>query len=238
MKTYRIHFIRHGLTKDNIDGVYSGRSDTPLCDEGKQQIIDMKQEYTYPEVSFVFSSPLKRCRETAELIYPDIKPIIMDELTEYDFGEFEGKTAAELHEKQPLFDRWLKGEPGVKPPFGESNEDFASRVCRNFCKIVDGIIKTGTTDIAIVTHGGVISTILANFGIPEASVSDWLTPSGCGYTALISHFLWMSGRKFEVTKEIPTITGEEAAGNYYDGWDYYPNDDDFDISEYLADFND
>lgn len=238
MKTYRIHFIRHGLTDDNIKGLYSGRNDTSLCQEGKQQLIEMKQELVYPEVGFVFSSPLKRCTETAEILYPGLKPIIMDDLTEYDFGEFEGKTAAELHEKQPLFDRWIKGEKGVKPPFGESGEDFASRVCSTFIKIVDGIIKTGTTDIAIVTHGGVISTILSNFGIPEAPAGNWLTPSGCGFTVLISHFLWMSGRKFEITKEIPINPAEEEGGKYYDGWDYYPNDDDFDISEYLADFND
>ena len=43
----------------------------------------------------------------------------------------------------------------------------------------------------------------------------------------------MSGRKVEVIKEIPESPEEERQGNYYDGWDYYPNDDDFDVSEYL-----
>lgn len=238
MKTYRIHLIRHAFTQDNITGVYTGRKDTPLSEEGKEQLKTMVSDFVYPEVDFVFSSPLSRCKETAEIIYPDKKSIIIDDLTEYDFGEFEGHTADVLHEKQPLFGRWLKGEKGVKPPFGESNEDFANRVCSCFCKIVDGIIKTGADDTAIITHGGVISTILANFGIPELPVTEWMTPSCCGYTILISHFLWMSGKKVEVTKEIPTNPNEETKGNYYDGWDYYPNDDDFDISEYLADFND
>ena len=45
----------------------------------------------------------------------------------------------------------------------------------------------------------------------------------------------MQGHKFEVIKEIPEISSEETKGNYYDGWDYYPNDDDFDVSEYLYD---
>jgi len=74
-----------------------------------------------------------------------------------------------------------------------------------------------------------------NFAIPEASATEWLTPSGCGYTLLASHFLWMSGRKLEAIKEIPDLPEEKKEGNYYDGWDYYPNDDDFDISEYLND---
>lgn len=235
MKTYRIHLIRHGVTKDNLDGVYCGITDTPLCDDGKEQLRQMKEEYNYPGAQFLFTSPLVRCKETAEILYPDLKPIVIDGLTEYNFGEFEGKTAEELQKKDKGFERWLKGEPGVRPPFGESNEDFANRVCSSFVKIVDGVIKTGTEDLIIVTHGGVISTILSNFGLPEASVSDWMTPPGCGYTIRISHFLWMQGHKFEVIKEIPEIASEETKGNYYDGWDYYPNDDDFDVSEYLYD---
>ena len=235
MKTYRIHLIRHGVTKDNIEGVYCGITDTPLCDDGKTQLQQMKEEYAYPGAQFLFTSPLVRCKETAEILYPELKPIVIDGLTEYNFGEFEGKTAEELQKKDKGFERWLRGEPGVRPPFGESNEDFANRVCSSFVKIVDGVIKTGTEDLIIVTHGGVISTILSNFGLPEASVSDWMTPPGCGYTIRVSHFLWMQGHKFEVIKEIPEISSEETKGNYYDGWDYYPNDDDFDVSEYLYD---
>ena len=235
MKTYKIHFIRHGITQDNIEGVYCGITDTPLCDDGKEQLMKMKEEYTYPQTQFIFTSPLTRCKETAEILYPDLKPIVIEDLTEYNFGEFEGKTAEELQKKQPNFEPWLKGVPGARPPFGESNEDFAKRVCNCFVKIVDGVIKTGTEDLVIVTHGGVISTILSNFGLPEASVSDWLTPPGCGFTVRVSHFLWMQGHKFEVINEIPEVSSQEAQGNYYDGWDYYPNDDDFDVSEYLYD---
>lgn len=233
MKTYRIHLIRHGLTQDNIDGVYSGRNETPLSEDGRNQLLSMKEEYKYPMVDFVFTSPLKRCTETAEILYPHLKPIVIDDLTEYNFGEFEGRTAQELHEKEPLFDRWLMGDENIKPPFGESNREFTNRICSAFVKIVDGVVKSGIDNIAIVTHGGVISTLLANFGLPEASMSEWMTPSGCGYTLLISHFLWMSGHKAEVMREIPEVPQDESEGNYYDGWDYYPNDDDFDISEYL-----
>lgn len=235
MKTYRIHLIRHGLTEDNLKGVYAGHTDTSLCEEGREQIIKMKEEYIYPQADFVFTSPLKRCTETAEIIYPGHKAIAVDGLTEYNFGEFEGQTAEVLHEKQPLFDPWLKGEKGIAPPFGESNEEFAKRVCESFVKIVDGILKSGSDNVAIITHGGVISTIMSNFALPEASASEWLTPQGCGYTLLASHFLWMQGHKLEAIKEIPEMPKDDSEGNYYDGWDYYPNDDDFDISEYLND---
>lgn len=233
MKNYKIHLIRHGLTQHNLDGVYSGRNDTPLCDEGRGQLLQMKEEYEYPHADFVFTSPLPRCKETAKLLYPDVNAIEIEGLTEYNFGEFEGQTAEYLHEKQPLFDRWLKGDEKIKPPFGESNEEFVNRICSCFVKIMDGIIKTGSDNVAIITHGGVISTLMANFAIPEGTVAEWLTPSGCGYTLYLSHFLWMSGHKLEAVKQIPSSPEEATQGNYYDGWDYYPDDDDFDISEYV-----
>ncbi|MCM1545379.1 MAG: histidine phosphatase family protein [Ruminococcus sp.] len=232
MKTYQLHIIRHGLTSGNLDGLYIGHTDVPLCSEGITQIEEMKREMIYPDSQFVFSSPLKRCIETARLIYPNAEPIIIKELIEYDFGEFEGKDAAELHEKQPLFDRWLAGEPGVKPPFGESNIEFSERICNCFAKIVDGILKTGTDNACIITHGGVIMTLLANFALPEAEAHEWMTPSGCGYTLRITPSIWMAGKKLEVIEEIP-MASEKDEGNYYDGWDYYPSDDDFDISEYI-----
>ncbi len=231
MRTYRLHLIRHGLTQGNLDGLYIGHTDMPLCSDGITQIEDMKREMNYPKVSVVFSSPLKRCTQTAHLIYPETEPIVINELIEYDFGEFEGRCAAELHEKQPLFDRWLAGEKDVKPPFGESNEDFSRRICECFVKIVDGILKTGTDDACIITHGGVIMTLLENFALPEAKAHEWITPSGCGYTLRITPSLWTSGKKLEAIEEIPTTSAQ--SGNYYDGWDYYPSDDDFDISQYI-----
>ncbi|MGN0446932.1 MAG: histidine phosphatase family protein [Acutalibacteraceae bacterium] len=232
MKTYKIHLIRHGLTEDNIKGVYSGRNTTPLSDEGRAQLVEMKEKYIYPEAEFIFTSPLERCKQTAEILYPEKKAVEVAGLTEYNFGAFEGYTAEELSKKFDMFGAWLVGKKDSKPPFGESNEEFTKRVCESFIKICDGIIKAGTDNVVIITHGGVIGTVLSHFALPEAPVTDWLTPSGCGYTLSLSHFLWMSGQKLEAVKQIPLDGSEEQEGNYYDGWDYYPEDD-FDISEYI-----
>ena len=234
MKTLRLHLLRHGLTQGNLDGLYIGHTDVPLCEQGREQLLQMKQTYVYPTCKFIISSPLKRCLETAELLFPDVKPLVMEGLIECDFGAFDGRSAAELHEKQPLFDRWLTGDPEVAPPFGESNAAFAKRVCETFRKIVEGLLKTGADDVYIITHGGVLLAILSNFGIPEAAPTDWLTPSGCGYTMRIDPTLWMAGEKAEVIAELPA-SPQEQADHYYDGWDYYPPDDDFDVSEYLED---
>lgn len=202
MKSYTIHFIRNALTDENLEGRYIGHTNVALSDEGKAQLAQMREELIYPPVDAVFTSPLKRCTDTAAILYPESTPLIIEGLIEYNFGEFENKTAEQL-EKYEEFPRWLAGEKGVKPPYGESNEDFTKRVCDTFEKIAEGLMKTGTTSAAIVTHGGVIMTILALYGIPEYPMHEWLTPNGCGFTVKLNPSLWMRAKKFEVFSEFP-----------------------------------
>ena len=202
MKSYTIHFIRNALTDENLEGRYIGHTDVEIGEEGRAQLGQMKDDLIYPPVDAAFTSPLKRCTETAKILYPDNKPIVIEGLIEYNFGEFENKTAEQL-EKHPVFPKWLAGEKGVEPPFGESNEAFEKRVLGTFEKIAEGLMKTGTTSAAIVTHGGVIMAILAAFGIPEYPMHEWITPNGCGFTVKVNPSLWMRAKKFEVFSEFP-----------------------------------
>ncbi|MBQ7654557.1 MAG: histidine phosphatase family protein [Clostridia bacterium] len=202
MKSYYIYFYRNGLTPSDTQDKYIGHTDVELSEEGVKQIEQMTSLYTYPKVDAVFSSPLKRCRKTAELIFPENEIIEIHDLIEYNFGSFEGKTAADLQENE-VFARWLAGEKGVEPPFGESNESFVKRICSCFEKIVEGLMKTGTTKAAIVTHGGIIASLLTAYGIPEAAMHEWITPNGCGYEIRVTPSIWMRGQKFEVIAEVP-----------------------------------
>jgi alpha-ribazole phosphatase len=227
MKTYTIHLIRHALTQGNIEGRYIGQTDEELCQEGLNQLEVMKRDYNYPLADVVFSSGLKRCIQTAKILYPDKTPIEMRGFEECDFGEFEGHTADEL-ERYEEFSQWLSGGEDARPLNGESNTEFATRVCDCFAKTVDGLIKTGTRTAAIITHGGVMMSILAAFGVPELPMTEWLCPSACGFTVRITPSLWSKIRKVEVISEVPseplTASQEEML------WDYYPelSDQDFD----------
>ena len=170
MKSYIIYIIRSGATREETEGKYIGHTDVELSEEGRKQLENMRSELVYPPVGAVISSPLKRCTDTAAILYPDNKCITIDSLIECNFGEFEGKDAEELKD-YPMFPRWLAGEQGVEPPFGESNEAFARRVCEGFIKIVDGLIKTETDRAAIVTHGGVMMALADSVtGVTGASV--------------------------------------------------------------------
>lgn len=202
MKSYTIHLIRNALTDENLEGRYIGHTDVEISAEGRAQLEQMRSELIYPPVEALFSSPLKRCVQTSEALYPEIKPILIDGFIEYNFGEFENKTADEL-KGNAVFADWLAGEKGVAPPYGESNEAFERRVVDTFQKVVEGLMKTGTTSAAIVTHGGVIMAILTYFGIPELPMHEWLTPNGCGFTIKVNPSLWMRANKFEVFSEFP-----------------------------------
>ncbi len=207
MKSYIIHLIRNAASAENLEGRYVGHTDAPAAEQSIIQLMQLKKDMVFPPVEALFSSPLSRCKKTAEVLYPDNNVITIDGFIECNFGAFENKTAEEL-KNQPLFPRWLAGEKGVAPPFGEGSDAFAKRVCTTFEKVCEGLMKTGTHSAAIVTHGGVIMTLLTSYGIPELPMHEWLCPNGCGFTVLVDASLWMRMKKFEVYSEFP-YTKEE-----------------------------
>lgn len=208
LKSYYIYFYRNALTSEDTQDKYIGHTDVQLSEDGIKQIENMKDKYVFPDVDAVFSSPLKRCLKTAKIIFPDKETIIMNDLIEYNFGSFEGKSAEDLRDND-LFSRWLAGENGVSPPFGESNEQFVTRICSCFEQIVNGLMKTGTTKAAIITHGGIIASLLTAYGLPQEPMYKWMMPNGCGYEVRITPSIWMRGNKFEVTREVPLTEEKE-----------------------------
>lgn len=202
MKSYIIHFIRHGSIDDTLAGRYIGITDAPLSERGRIDLRKLDYEYKYPGTQVVFTSPLKRCTETAKILYPEQNPLIIDNLSECNFGVWEGKTADELKD-DPDFKKWLAGDSSVKPPRGESNADFTRRICKMFESIVEGLMKTGTTESVIVTHGGVIMTLLAVYGLPQAKPFEWTMDNGFGYSVRITPVLWQRDKVCEVFQTIP-----------------------------------
>ncbi len=208
MKSYKIHFIRHGAIEDTLSGVYIGTTDAPLSDEGKRQLKLLDHNMDYPYAQVLFTSPLKRCKETCKILYSHMEPIVIDQLIECNFGEWEGKSADELSGNED-FAKWLAGDTDVKPPRGESNADFTRRICLMFENIVNGLIKTGTTDCVIVTHGGIIMTLLAVYGLPQAKPFDWACDNGYGYSMRITPMLWQRDKVAEVYDLIPKEREDE-----------------------------
>ncbi|MEE0872942.1 MAG: histidine phosphatase family protein [Ruminococcus sp.] len=208
MKSYVIHFIRHGSIDETLSGKYIGTTDVPLSDKGKTALRKLDYDYSYPGAQALFTSPLKRCTQTAQLLYPDLKPLVIANLSECNFGEWEGKTADELKNDED-FQKWLAGDNGVKPPRGESNADFVLRICLMFESIVEGLMKTGVTESVIITHGGVIMTLLAVYGLPQAKPFEWTMDNGFGYSVRVTPMLWQRGKVCEVFQKVPLLREEQ-----------------------------
>lgn len=211
MKSYTIYFFRHGTTKGNLNAQYIGHTDYPLTTDSIAELKNIKAREHYPKVSAVFSSPLKRCKDSAAIMFPENKIIILDDFIEYNFGEFDGHSAEELKDDDN-FKSWLGGSMEARPPFGESNAEFIHRICRVFEKMVDGCVKTGTDTIAVVGHSGVLTTLLACYGLPEAPMAHWQMDAGYGYKLRLTPSLWMRANKIEVVDTAPTSmkTSEES----------------------------
>ncbi len=208
MKTYTIYLFRHGITKGNINAQYIGHTDYPLTMDSISELRSIKAKYHYPDVQAVFVSPLKRCMESADIMFPKNNPLVINDFIEYNFGEFEECTAKELENNED-FKNWIQGDIHARPPYGESNAEFIHRVCDAFEKVVECLIKTQTETAAIVGHAGVLMTILSCYGLPEAPMAHWQMDPGFGFKLRITPSLWMQANKLEVADTSPISAKEE-----------------------------
>ncbi len=197
MINYKIHFIRHGKTEGNLNMRYVGRTDLPVCEEGMKELKALTRDCIYPNIQKMYVSPLLRCKQTAETIYPDTYAEIVDDLMECDFGSFEGKSYNELKD-DPDFVAWLKGEKSTADVGGEYMPDFANRCKRAFEYIFHDMMDKGLTSCAVVTHGGVIMSLFAMLGYPKKKMGEWMVQNGRGYTVLATPAMWMRDEGFEV----------------------------------------
>jgi probable phosphoglycerate mutase len=156
----KLVLVRHGSTAHTAEHRLSGRNDLPLVAAGEQQASDLAARIGgFGDVAAVLSSPLRRAQQTARPIAAAaaVEVRTLDELTEMDYGAWEGLTAAEAQERNPeKFAAWL-GSPDVAPPGGESFADVARRVQR----ARDSIITAHPGQVVVaVTHVTPIKTLL------------------------------------------------------------------------------
>ncbi len=174
--------IRHGMTEGNKTGKYIGITDEPLSPEGREMLAG--KEYPTPEL--VFASPLKRCRETAEILFPGVRVMAVEELAECDFGHFENKNYLELTGNEE-YQAWIDSNGTLPFPGGESREDFQSRVLQGFRRVLQECGDRNIRRAALVVHGGTIMTIMERYGKPEKSFYEWQLKNGEGYRLTLKY---------------------------------------------------
>ena len=162
--------IRHGKTQGNLERRYIGsRTDEPLCAQGADEL----RQRQYPPVGRVFASPMKRCLETAAIVYPGVPVEIVPDFRECDFGDFENHNYAELNGRAD-YQAWIDSGGELPFPNGESRAQFASRCVAAFEQI-----RCQPCDCAMIAHGGTVMAIMEQHARPGGSYFDFQLPN-CG----------------------------------------------------------
>ena len=227
MKSYKIHLIRTGKTSSDPVKRYVGQLDMPLCPEGRAGLHQLADEARYPHVEMVYTSPLARCMETADILFPDLYTVPMDGLMDMNLGDYQGQSFDEL-KGDSGFLAWLEDSHQNTPPGGEATLDFTARVIGAIQSIFTDMMEENLSSVAVVTHGGVIMTLLAAIGLPRAPLHHWAVDNGVGYTLLLTPQMWMRDHCLEVFAPVPGYPEEEETGGDWDEWDDSSWDDDDD----------
>lgn len=176
-----IIFIRHGKTLGNTLGKYIGVTDEKLCDIGRKELLALQAKGCYPpfeDIFQIYESPMLRCRQTRELLYPltineetelTTKVCQVPDLRECNFGEFENKNYKELNGNEN-YQRWIDSNGTLPFPGGESREEFIERTSMAFLWCVEDIRKKWKSNpigkiprAVFVVHGGTIMAVLHRF---------------------------------------------------------------------------
>ena len=153
-----IVLVRHGETEWSRDGRHTGRTDLPLTENGRRQAELLRGALAEWGFTQVLSSPLQRALETCRLAGLGDSAQTTDDLREWDYGEYEGITTAQIRESRPDWYLWRDGCPG-----GEQAADVGRRVDRVIASLGEG-------DVALFAHGHVLRVLAARWtGLePEA----------------------------------------------------------------------
>lgn len=190
----KVVWIRHGATISNQQHRYLGKTDESLSCEGILDLEKIRDEQRYPKVDAVFSSPMKRCLETAQILYPEQKVCQIPEWEEMDFGAFEGKNYLEL-QGDARYQRWLDSNGTLPFPDGESREAFIERSVQGGSRMLQSLSQmlvpiadvTSESDrmitVAAIVHGGTIMALLST--IYGGNYFDYQVENGAGYVSVL-----------------------------------------------------
>ena len=152
--------VRHGHTE--MAGTFCGLSDPPLSEEGLGQLTAMNERLKQYPITHIFSSKLRRARQTAASIAKcrGLRIRYLTSLRELAFGSWEGLTWDQVMARDPEYaQRWLDRYPDLRAPEGENFSNFSRRIQ----SAMEAIVKQADNGCAaVVTHAGVIRTFLGH----------------------------------------------------------------------------
>ncbi len=168
--------VRHAQTEWTISHRHTGRSDIPLTEDGRQAARELAPTLAGAAFALVLTSPLRRARETCQLAGLGAGAVADEDLMEWDYGDYEGLTSAEIEARRGGWQLWRDGCPG-----GEQPADVAARADR---AIAAAVAAPGP--VAIFSHGHMLRVLGARWaGLgPEQGGRLGLSP---GALCLLGH---------------------------------------------------
>ena len=181
----RLYLLRHGLTRGNLEHLYYGSTDLPLCEEGMRQLDALRENggYPDPEGLLIVTSGMLRTEQTLAAIYGETKHERWPALREMDFGAFEMHSYDEL-KGRAAYQAWLAGDMAENhTPGGESEREVQQRVLSALAAL-----RSQKRDVLAVVHGGTIVHIMqALFPGEGKNRYEWQPKPGFGYEIDMNH---------------------------------------------------
>ncbi|MFT5203882.1 MAG: broad specificity phosphatase PhoE [Candidatus Aldehydirespiratoraceae bacterium] len=152
--TGRLILVRHGQTEWAKNGKHTGRADIELTDQGRGEAVAARATLEALEIAAVFSSPLRRARETAEIVGlgPDI--VFDDRLLEWDYGSAEGQRTVDMREHIHDWSVWTHPETTA-----ETVGDVGNRID----SFIDDALSGLDGDVAVFAHGHLLAVFIARW---------------------------------------------------------------------------
>jgi broad specificity phosphatase PhoE len=173
-----VWLIRHGETQWSLSGAHTGKTEIPLTTKGEESAAAIGEYLKNRVFSLALTSPRLRARETCRLAGFADQAIINEDLSEWDYGIFEGCTTAEIRERIHGWAIWDGPVPG-----GETIEEVATRAAR-----IISIILTATGPIALFSHGHILRILTALWlELPPQTGRRWELASGTVSTLGYEH---------------------------------------------------
>ena len=191
--------LRHGKTAGNIEKRYIGTTNEPLCKEGEEQARAVGEVRS---VARVYVSPLLRARQTAQIAFPCAQQIVVPDLREMDFGEFENKNYQELA-GNAAYQAWVDGNCEAHCPQGESKDEFSRRTACALHVLLHEAAQRGEEYVIVVAHGGTVMAAMDAFTCAKGSYYSWHVDNCEGYSARVLPTA-LGGFEFEDCRKITT----------------------------------
>ena len=188
----QLWLLRHGATEWALNGRHTGSTDLPLLPVGEAEATALAPILAKQAFAAVFSSPLQRARRTCELGGLGNQMQILDDILEWNYGDYEGITTPQIRESVPDWTVWTHGCP--------NGEDAAQVQARCETAIGTALAVPGDGDVALFAHGHILRA-LAGTWLGLGAAGGRLLKLG---TASVSVLGWERGQRAIARWNAPT----------------------------------